>query len=351
MKLNIVKSNKKAIVDFDNLGFGKIFTNHIFVMEYNGGEWKNPQIKPYGAFDLDPSTAVFHYGQAVFEGLKAYKNSKGEIRLFRPQDNFKRMNESCDRVCIPNFDEKFVLDAMTQLVKIDSGFIPTKAGSSLYIRPSIIATDAVLGVHPSSSYLFFIICSPVGAYYKNGFGPIKLLVEEYYTRAALGGTGANKVIGNYAASLIAQQKAMKLGCNQVMWLDAKDKRFVEEVGAMNIFFVLGDKVITHALNGSILPGLTRDSVIRHLKYLGYDVSEQQIDINDIVKYAKDKTLTEIFGTGTAAVISPVSEFLYKDENFAVGSGGIGKITQMLYDDLTSIQTGVKNDPHGFVKLI
>ncbi len=348
LELTINKATSLKQKPQGKLGFGKIFTDHMFVTEYADGAWKNARIEPYAPFSLDPSTSVLHYGQAVFEGLKAYKNEKGEIRVFRPRENFKRMNESCARLCIPAFDEEFALHAMAELIKVDADWIPTEPGTALYIRPSIIATDAALGVHAAKSYLFFIILSPVGAYYANGLAPVKLYVEERYVRASKGGTGHNKVIGNYAASLLAAENAEKLGCDQVMWLDAQEKRFVEEVGSMNIFFVIGGKVVTPALSGSILPGITRKSVIERLRAYGYTVEERAVSIDEVVSATENGALTEIFGTGTAAVISPVGSFLYRNKNYTVAGGAMGETARKIYNDLTGIQTGILPDPADWV---
>jgi branched-chain amino acid aminotransferase len=317
-------------------------------MEYASGRWQNPRIRPYAPFSLDPSSSVFHYGQAVFEGLKAFKNSKGEIRIFRPRENFLRMRESCERLCIPPVAVDDAMDALAELVRLDADWIPTSAGTALYIRPSVIAVDAALGVHAAKNYIFFIILSPVGAYYANGLAPVKLFVEERYVRAAKGGTGHNKVIGNYAASLLAAENAEKLGCDQVMWLDAKENRFVEEVGSMNIFFVINGRVVTPALSGSILPGITRKSVIELLKAQGIPVTERAIAIDEVVAACENGTLTEIFGTGTAAVISPVGSFLYRGKNYTVATGAMGGTARKIYDELTGIQTGERSDSYEWV---
>ena len=347
MKLEVIKKEKTGKLPEGPLGFGKHFTDHMFVMEYAGGEWGKARIQPYAPFSLDPSTSVFHYGQAVFEGTKAYKNKAGEIRLFRPRDNLIRMNESCARICIPPVPVDFVLDALKQLVLLDEAWIPTDEGTSLYIRPTVIATETALGVHAAHNYLFFIILSPSGAYSAPGLEPVRLYVEENYVRAARGGTGHHKVVGNYAASLLAGEKAEKLGYDQVMWLDAKEHKYVEEVGSMNIFFVLDGKLLTPALMGSILPGITRRSVLELAREHGMPVEEREIAIAEIVEGAKSGALTEVFGTGTAAVISPVGDFGYKGEDYVVNGGKMGKVARMFYDELTGIQTGRIPDTHGW----
>ena len=329
------------------LGFGKHFTDHMLIMEHDDGKWGEPQIVPYASLSLDPSSAVFHYGQGVFEGLKAYKSKDGEIRLFRPFDNFKRLNNSADRLCIPNFNEDKVYKALIELLKLDADWIPTEEGTSLYIRPSIIALDNSLGVHPSQKYLFFIILSPVGAYYSDGFGAVKLFVEEKYTRAAKGGTGECKVIGNYAGSLKASFDASQKGYAQVMWLDAKEHKYIEEVGSMNIFFVFDNQLVTPALAGSILPGITRSSVIELAKAKNIKVVERHIAIDEIVAGVQKGVCTEIFGTGTAAVVSPVGAFMYKNKEYKVGDGKTGKTAKSFFDELTGIQTGRVADNFGW----
>lgn len=348
MKLEIIRSANPKGKPEGALGFGKYFTDHMFVMEYRGGEWCNARIQPYAPFTLDPSASVFHYGQAAFEGTKAYKNKAGEIRLFRPRDNLERMNESCGRICVPPIDVDFVLDALRKLVMLDADWIPSDEGTSLYIRPTVIATENALGVHAAHNYIFFIILSPSGAYYAHGLQPVKLFVEEHYVRAARGGTGHHKVVGNYAASLKAAERAADRGYDQVMWLDAKDHKYVEEVGSMNIFFVLDGKVLTPALMGSILPGITRKSVIELLKTHNIPVEETEIPIFDVIAGAKSGKLTEVFGTGTAAVISPVGTIGYEEEDYEIGGGKMGEISRMIYDELTGIQTGKYPDSHGWV---
>ena len=345
MKLEVIKTENPGKLPEGPLGFGKHFTDHMFVMEYSHGEWGKARIQPYAPFTLDPSTSVFHYGQAVFEGTKAYKNKAGEIRLFRVRDNLLRMNDSNARICIPEIPVDFVQEAIKQLVLLEENWIPTDEGTSLYIRPTVIATDTALGVHAAHNYIFFVILSPSGAYYAHGLEPVKLYVEENYVRAARGGTGHHKVVGNYAASMLAAEKAEKLGYDQVMWLDAKEHKYVEEVGSMNIFFVLDGKVVTPALMGSILPGITRRSVIALLGDHKIPVEEREISIAEIVKGAENGTLTEIFGTGTAAVISPVGDFGYQGKEYVVNGGKMGEIARMLYDELTGIQTGKLPDKH------
>ena len=348
MTIKITKTTTPKVKPENPLGFGKYFTDHMVTMEYLEGKWAAPEIVPYSPFSLDPSTAIFHYGQGIFEGLKAYKDSKGKIRLFRTLDNLNRLNDSAERLCIPKIDTRVVYDALVELIKLDADWIPTDEGTSLYIRPSIIALDNALGVRASQNYLFFIILSPVGAYYEKGFSPIKLYVEENYSRAAKGGTGDKKVIGNYAASLRAAADAATKGYSQVMWLDANEHKYVEEVGAMNICFVMdGNKIITPALTGSILPGITRRSVLELAAANGFTVEERLVSIDELVNAAKSGKCTEIFGTGTAAVISPVGAFCYKGEEISVNAGKLGDITQKIYTELTGIQTGKVEDRFGW----
>lgn len=349
LQVNLTKNKKEKPTS--GLVFGKSFTDHMFIMDYSDGKWHSPRITEYAPFSLDPATSIFHYGQGIFEGLKAFKNDKNEVRIFRPEENFKRLNESATRLCIPNIDEKFAVDSLKKLLEIDKDWIPTGDGKSIYIRPSIIAVDNCLGVHAAKNYIFFIIMSPVGAYYKNGLSPVKLYVEEEFVRASKGGTGHNKVIGNYAASLIGGEKANALGYDQVMWLDSNERKYVEEVGSMNIFFVIDNIVITPELNGSILPGITRKSIIELLKAKGYKVEERRVSIEEIVNGAKNGKCSEIFGTGTAAVVSPVGEFMYKNQKFIVNGGKMGEVSKFAYDTLTGIQCGKIADKFNWITKI
>lgn len=343
IKQSLTKYGKEK-PEVDSLGFGQIFTDHMFVLDYTEGQgWHEPRIIPYQPITLDPSSMVFHYGQTVFEGLKAYKTPEKEVLLFRPDQNFKRLNKSSERMSIPALDEELVLEGLKQLVSIDRDWIPEAPGTSLYIRPFIIATEPYLGVSPSKTYQFIIIMSPVGSYYKEGINPVKILVEESYVRAVKGGTGEAKTGGNYASSLKAQQKATEEGYSQTLWLDGKEHKYVEEVGSMNVFFVIDGKAITPALNGSILPGITRDSILALLRDKGIEVEERRIAIDEVVEAHKAGKLQEAFGTGTAAVISPIGEFLVNGEVLTVNDNKIGSITQDLYDTLTGIQNGLVED--------
>ncbi len=337
-------TNKKQKPDFNNLGFGRFFTDHMFVLDYKEDKgWHDPRIIPYQPISLNPAAKVFHYSQTVFEGLKAYLTVDKRVLLFRPESNFKRLNVSNERLCIPAINEELALEALKQLVEVDRDWIPSTPGTSLYIRPFIIATDPCLGVSSAKQFQFIMILSPVGSYYNDGIKPVKILVEDYYVRAAPGGTGAAKTGGNYASSLKGQEIASKDGYEQTLWLDGKEKRYVEEVGSMNIFFKINGTVITPALNGSILPGITRDSMIQLLKAKKIAVEERRISINEIVEAYRNGALEEAFGTGTAAVISPIGELKWLDEKIIINNGEIGEVTQMLYDTLIGIQNGSLKD--------
>ncbi len=328
----------------DQLQFGKYFTDHMFMMDYEEGKgWYDPRIVPYQPVVLDPAAVIFHYGQTVFEGLKAYISKDGTVRLFRPDKNMERINHSSDRLSMPKIDEDFALEALKELIKVDRDWVPTAEGTSLYIRPFIIATDASLSVSVSKKYQFMIIFSPVGSYYKEGINPVKILVENEYIRAVQGGTGMAKTAGNYAASLKAQQKAEEQGYAQVLWLDGMQKKYVEEVGSMNIFFKIDGEIITPALNGSILAGITRDSILHLLKHWNIPVTERRISMEEIQAAHQQGLLEEVFGTGTAAVISPVGELNWDGNKLIINQGKTGKISKKLYDTLTGIQVGTEED--------
>jgi len=343
-------SELKAKPDESALGFGNIFTDHMFVMPYNTDKgWHDPIIKKYQNFSLDPSAMALHYGQAIFEGLKAYRGKGNKIRLFRPMANLTRMNVSAARMCMAQIEPKQVLSALKKLVSIDQDWVPSAKGSTLYIRPTMIASEAGLGVRPAQEYLFFIILSPVGAYYAEGFNPVKIYVTDKYVRAVRGGVGHVKTAGNYAASIMAAMEAKEKGYTQVLWLDAVERRYVEEVGTMNIFFKINGKIITPPLGGSILPGVTRDSVLRITKDWGMDVQERPITIDEVMEANTRGELEESFGTGTAAVISPVGELYYKGEAVTINGGKTGEVAQRLYDELEAIQYGHKPDPYGWME--
>ncbi|NLP16842.1 MAG: branched-chain amino acid aminotransferase [Clostridiales bacterium] len=342
LDIRIERTNRpKELPGEDNpLVFGKIFTDHMFIMDYKDGKgWYDARIIPYQPISLEPSAMVFHYAQEMFEGLKAYKAKDGRILLFRPDMNAKRTNRTCKRLCMPEIPEDDFVQAIKELVNIDKAWIPTREGTSLYIRPFMIATSPFLGVRPSLTYMFMIILSPVGPYYPEGLNPVKIWIEDEYVRAVKGGIGEAKAGGNYVASLKAQVKAHEEGYSQVLWLDGVHRKYIEEVGAMNIFFKINGVVVTPELNGSILPGVTRDSVIRLCNEWGIKVEERKVSIDEISDAHKNGTLEEVFGTGTAAVISPVGHLRWEDDVMQIKDGGIGELSQRLYDNLTGIQLG------------
>ncbi len=347
MKITLTEQPKQK-PDFTKLGFGKYFTDHMLVMDFENGAWNEPEIVPYAPFAMPPATNVLHYAQGIFEGAKAYKTKEGKITVFRIDDNFSRMNRSASRMCMPNFDSQKVKDALFELIKLEKDWIPTEPGTALYIRPTLIANDEVLGVHASKKYKFFIILSPVGAYYVNGLQPTKILVEETFVRAAVGGTGEAKCMGNYAASLMGGELANAMGYDQALWLDAAEHKYVEEVGSMNMFFVIGDEVVTPALVGSILPGITRNSCIQVLRKYGYRISERRISMDEIVDAFNKGLLKESFGSGTAAVISPVGLITYRGKDMVINDGKMGEITSFLYDKITGIQSERYEDEFGWV---
>ncbi|HEY3309772.1 MAG TPA: branched-chain amino acid aminotransferase [Desulfuromonadaceae bacterium] len=343
---------KAKITDESQLGFGRYFTDRMLLVEWRTGQcWCNARIKPYESFVLDPACMVFHYAQEIFEGLKAYKWADGRVALFRPEMNARRFNQSAERLCMPAVPEELFLKGIEQLVDLERDWIPTAPGTSLYIRPAMIAVEQVLGVKPSDHYYFYVILSTVGAYYSSGFSPVSIMVEDHYVRAVPGGTGEAKTGSNYASSLKAGLEAKKKGFDQVLWLDGREHRYIDEVGAMNMFFVYGKKIVTAPLTGSILHGVTRDSVLKLAPSLGYEVEERPIDVNDLMADIKAGRVTEAFGSGTAAVITPVGHLCYKDENLQLSGGNVGEITQQLYETLTGIQTGKRADTFGWVKFV
>ncbi len=329
----------------DNLGFGVHFTDHMFLMKWDKQQgWHDAEICPYHDFQIDPAAMVLHYGQAIFEGLKGYRGKDDQTYLFRPLDNLNRMNESAVRMCMPRIPVEKVLKSLKALLYLDRDWIPSAEGATLYIRPTMIALEPTLGVKPSSSYYFYIIMCPVGAYYAEGFNPTKIYITEKYVRAVKGGVGHVKTAGNYAASLYASVEAQKAGYTQVLWLDACERKYIEEVGTSNIFFRFNDELITPPLGGSILSGITRDSVIKLAKEWGVTVREQRISIDEVVAACQDDSLKEVFGTGTAAVISPVGELFYNDKEYIINNGETGELSKKLFDELQMIQNGEKEDP-------
>lgn len=353
MEIKITKTtNPKPRPDEDKLGFGIYYTDHMFIMNYDEGEgWHDARIVPYGPFELDPAAMVLHYAQEVFEGLKAYRGADGKIRLFRPEKNMARLNVSCDRLCIPKIDEEFAIKAIKTLVDIDRDWIPHGDGRSLYIRPYVFATDPQVGVHAAKHLTFAIILSPVGAYYPQGIAPVKIYVEQKYVRAVIGGTGFTKAGANYAISLKGQEEAEEQGYVQTLWLDGVERKYIEEVGSMNVFFKINGEVITPALVGSILGGITRMSIIELLRAKGYKVTERRLSVDELCEAFREGKLEEAWGTGTAAVISPIGELKYGDLVMPVNGGKIGEVSQMLYDTLTGIQWGKIPDEFGWTTTV
>ena len=340
---------KKARPKDKDLTFGTVFTDHMFVMDFQEEKgWYDPRIEPYGPLSLDPAAAVLHYAQAVFDGLKAFRAKDGTVRLFRPQKHIERMNNSARRMCIPPLDPETALRSLVALVGLEKEWVPSTVGTSLYVRPTIIANEAFLGVRPAHSYIYYVILSPVGAYYPEGMNPVKILVVDKYVRAVEGGVGAAKTAGNYAASLYAAEEAKHAGFTQVLWLDGRERKYLDEVGTMNIMLKIGDEVITPPLtSGAILPGVTRDSALTLMREWGLRVAERQVSIAEVAQAAHRGTLEEVWGTGTAAVISPVGELAYKGERIVINQGKIGELTQRLYDAIVGIQYATAPDTHGW----
>lgn len=332
----------------DQLSFGRYFTDHMFTMDFlEGTGWHNPKIVPYGPITMDPSAMVLHYGQEVFEGMKAYKTKDGEVVLFRPDMNLKRLNASSERLSIPQIDPQFVLEAIHRLIELEKDWIPEEEDHSLYIRPFIIATEPCLGVRASKEYKFLVILSPVGSYYKEGLNPVSIYVEDQYVRAVRGGMGAAKTSGNYAAGIKAQEEAKKLGYSQVLWLDGVEQKYIEEVGSMNVFFKIGGEVITPALSGSILAGITRDTVMTTLRSWGVPVTERRITVEELFEAGLHGQLEEAFGTGTAAVISPIGSMRWGDRAIEIANGQTGPLAKKLYNFITGVQRGDSEDPFGW----
>lgn len=348
LDITITKTKAPKEKPTGKLGFGKIFTDHMFMMNYTAGTgWHDARVVPYQDLTLSPASMVFHYGQEMFEGLKAYRGDDGKAYLFRPDMNAKRTNNTNDRLCIPQIPVEDYVQAVKAVVDVDRDWIPGEPGTSLYIRPFIIATEPYLGVDISKTFLFIIILSPSGAYYENGLDPVGIWIEDDYVRAVKGGMGEAKTGGNYAAGLAAQVKAHDAGYAQVLWLDGSERKYVEEVGAMNIVFQIDGKLITPALNGSILPGITRDSVLNLCRSWGMEVEERLVSVDELLAAQNEGRLEEVFGTGTAAVISPVGKLRYKDDVMVIGGGAIGQTSQKIYDAITGIQTGALDDPFGW----
>ena len=354
MEISFTKAEcLKEKPDSSTLGFGKIFTDHMFMMDYSRekGCWYNARIVPFGPIALHPASTVLHYGSEIFEGLKAYRRKDGKVQLFRPIENIRRMNNSAERLCLPQIPEEDAMQVLTEFVKVEQDWTPSAEGTSLYLRPFMFGNDETLGVHAVHNATFVIIASPVGSYYKEGINPVKIMIEDEDVRAVRGGTGYAKCGGNYAASNRAGERAEQKGYSQVLWLDGVERKYIEEVGAMNVMFKIGDEVVTPALTGSILPGITRKSCIELLKKEGYKVSERLLSIDELAAALENGTLEEAWGCGTAAVVSPIGELCYKGKKFAVSGGNIGKLTQHLYDTLTGIQWGKIEDTFGWTQML
>ena len=352
MEISVTLTNtpKQKPADESSLGFGKFFSDHMFIMEYEEGKgWMNPRIEPYHRLSLDPASSVLHYAQEIFEGLKAYRRADGSIVMFRPWDNCKRLNKSAERMCMPEIDVDFNVEAMRKLVEVEKDWVPHTEGTSLYLRPTLIANDEALGVHAAKRYIYYIICAPSGAYYPTGLAPIKIKVEDKYVRAVRGGMGFAKTGGNYACSIKAGADAGKEGFSQVLWLDGQELKYVQEVGAMNMMFLIDDKLVTAPLDGAILPGITRDSILTLARSEGITVEERRLSVDELMTAADNGHLREAFGTGTAAVVSPVGHLCYRDHMVQVNDGGIGKLTQHFYDTLTGIQWGKVEDRFNWIK--
>ena len=349
MDIKFVKSNNlKEKPDPSTLGFGKIFTDYMFVMDYNKAQgWHDARIVPFENLSIHPASTVLHYGSEIFEGLKAYRRADGIVQLFRPVENIRRMNNSAERLCLPQLNEEDALEALVKFVEIEQDWTPSQKGTSLYLRPFMFGNDESLGVHAVNNATFIIIASPVGSYYKEGINPVKIMIEDEDVRAVRGGTGYAKCGGNYAASNRAGERAEQKGYSQVLWLDGVERKYVEEVGAMNVMFKINGEIITPKLTGSILPGITRKSCIEVLKSEGYNVSERLLSVDELEQAMEDGTLEEAWGCGTAAVVSPIGELCYKDKKSIINSGKIGDITQHLYDTLTGIQWGEVEDKFGW----
>ncbi len=346
------RENLKAKPDENSLGFGKYMTDYMFICDWTKGEgWHDARIVPEGPIEMDPACMVLHYAQETFEGLKAYRREDGEIQLFRPEMNAKRMIRSNERLCMPGFPVEDFVEAVKAIVNVEKDWVPSAPNTSLYIRPYMFATESALGVHMASAYKFMIICSPVGAYYASGLDPVKIMVEDELVRAVAGGTGFTKCGGNYAGSIAGQMKAEKLGYEQVLWLDGNERKYVEEVGSMNIMFKINGEIWTAPIEGTVLPGVTRDSMLHILRDWGYTVREERLAIDDLMKYGADGELEEVFGTGTAAVISPVGELRYKDQVVTINDNKTGELTQKLYDTLTGIQWGKLEDTYGWTQTV
>ena len=348
MEITLTKNQNPApLVPEEKLGFGRVFTDHMFLWDWEAGRgWYDPRIVPFGRIDLHPAATVLHYGAEIFEGLKAYRRADGGIQLFRPMENIRRLNNSAERMSLPQIDENELLEVLSTFVRLEERWVPKTFGTSLYLRPFLFGNDEHLGVHAVHRATFVLIASPSGSYYAEGINPVSIMIESEDVRAVRGGTGYAKCGGNYAASTRAGERAAARGYSQVLWLDGVERKYIEEVGAMNVMFRIGDEIVTPALSGSILPGITRKSCIEVLRDMGYRVSERLLSLDELLGAMKDGSLKEAWGCGTAAVVSPIGKLAYGDKEYTVGNGGIGEVTQKLYDILTGIQWGKTEDTYG-----
>ena len=352
MEIRIEKTkNPGKLGNLDGVAFGSIFTDHMFLMDYYDGEWHDARIVPFANFSIHPAALVLHYGGEIFEGLKAYRTAEGKVQLFRPEQNIQRMYNSAVRMALPLFDKDFMLKALLKVVEVEQDWVPSGFGTSLYLRPFLFGIDPKLGVHASKQATMCIIASPVGSYYKEGINPVKLMIEQEDVRCVIGGTGEAKCGGNYGASTRAGERAEQQGYSQVLWLDGVERKYIEEVGAMNVMFKINGTVVTPALVGSILPGITRKSIIEILKDAGIPVEERRLSVDELVAAMQDGSLEEAWGCGTAAVVSPIGEIAYDGKKYSINEGKIGELTQWLYDELTGIQWGKKEDKFGWIQKI
>ncbi|MEE3491491.1 branched-chain amino acid aminotransferase [Ruminococcus sp.] len=348
IKVTLNPNPKAKPTDSSALGFGKIFTDHMFCWSWNSEEgWHNPRIVPFENLSIHPASTVLHYGSEIFEGLKAYRRADGKVQLFRPIENIRRMNNSAERLCLPQMPEEDFMQALVEFVRLEQDWTPSDKGTSLYLRPFMFGNDESLGVHAVHNAEFIIIASPVGSYYKEGLNPVKIMIEDQDVRAVRGGTGYAKCGGNYAASNRAGERAEQQGYSQVLWLDGVERKYIEEVGAMNVMFKINGEIVTPKLTGSILPGITRKSCIEFLKSEGIEVSERLLSVEELAQAMTDGTLEEAWGCGTAAVISPIGELCYKDHKYIINNNEIGKLSQHLYDSITGIQWGEVEDKFGW----
>ena len=346
-----VAASRLRDVDFDHLGFGNVFSDHMFSMVYAHGRWQGPEVLPFGPIEMSPANGTLNYAQAVFEGLKCFMGPDGLVRVFRPDRNVQRLRATCERMCVPMIDEAVFYESFEHLIRLDHAWIPRRRGQALYIRPFIFATETQLEVRPSNSYRFIVMTAPVRAYFDADMSAVALKVEEQYTRSAPGGTGEAKTPGNYGASLYPGELARREGYDQVLWLDGLEHRYVEEVGAMNIFFRIRDRIVTPQLRGTILRGVTRESVMTLLRDAGHGVEERRISIDELLDAIRNGDVQEAFGAGTAAIIAPVGKFAYRGEELVVNDNVAGPLTRELYDQITGIQLGEIEDRHGWNRLV